>query len=199
MTKLVDMHVGLGKIGWRLFLLNLYWLIHTLMGGIILGIAPSTRVLYQQLIQDEKSEEIENKGLWQAFYTAWKKQFITANKLILPLILLIGMIFLEIRLLSVMTFTQMDIFISVALQVLFLALITMLLNIFAFGGQQVTAKESYRQCLILVFGRPLFSLGSLVMVLLILSTYYVMPGLGVVFGISTIAFAQIKYLGKHID
>lgn len=199
MTKLVDMHVGLGKIGWRLFLLNLYWLIHTLMGGIILGIAPSTRVLYQQLIQDEKSEEIENKGLWQAFHTAWKKQFITANKLILPLILLIGMIFLEIRLLSVMTFTQMDIFISVALQVLFLALLTMLLNIFAFGGQQVTAKESYRQCLILVFGRPLFSLGSLVMVLLILSTYYVMPGLGAVFGISTIAFAQIKYLGKHID
>lgn len=199
MTKLVDMHVGLGKIGWRLFLLNLYWLLHTLMGGIILGAAPATRVLYQQLITDEKSEDIENRGLWQDFHTAWKKQFISANKLVLPLAVFIGIVFFEIRFLSAVTFTQMDIFVSVALQVLLLALITMLLNIFALGGQQRSIRQAYRQCLILVFGRPLFSLGSLVMVILILSTYYVMPGLGVVFGISTLAFAQIKYLGKHVD
>lgn len=196
------MHVSVGRVGLRLFLLNLYWGLFTILGVGIFGIGPSTKVLYQILMEDERDAEqhkdFDNKNLFKTYFKKWKHAFIPSNKLALPLLLLALFLIFEIRILAVFSFTPFDFFVSIVLQLLLFLIALMMINIFLFKLDAKSLKDVYKNSLILVLGQPLFSIGSFILLSIILAVYYAVPGLFFVFGISAIAYLEVKYIDRKL-
>jgi uncharacterized membrane protein YesL len=69
----------------RIALLNVTWLLQVLAGGVVLGLAPATQVLYRQLAA-HLGEDGEPTGL-RASWRAWRRAFRPAQRdLLVPLL-----------------------------------------------------------------------------------------------------------------
>lgn len=200
MKNLVHIHVSVGMIGLWLFLLNLYWLIATLAGGIAFGIGPATVTLFEIIADDDANEKkLSNKGLFTQFLTCYKHNFKQANKQFLPLIFFGLLLLAENYVMRRVHFTNADGAIRIMLLVLMIVLITVILEaLLLFGAQPENTRDLYKRALILLVGRPINSLGIFIICLGLFSLYYILPGVGIVFGMSLLGYAESIYASKIV-
>ncbi|MGY5764157.1 YesL family protein [Brachybacterium sp. DNPG3] len=85
----VRLHMGLGELALRLFLLHLLWLAGTLAGGVLLGIGPATAAVHAVLRRDRMDRRLEELDrpvpsrarLGREFWTHWRAGLLPANLL----------------------------------------------------------------------------------------------------------------------
>lgn len=88
MSRVLDWHVKVGGTALRWFCLHLLWLIHTLLGGVVLGVFPATSALIGVLRRDvlDGAEPSERASLPREFHQRWRSEWRSANKLGLVLV-----------------------------------------------------------------------------------------------------------------
>src|SRR5699024_6612782 len=112
----------------------------SLIGGIILGIAPATKTLVHFLIEDEQNSEVTNKKLFKKFFEYYKHKFWRTNRLFAPVLVLVVILFLDLSLLEIYNFTTLDSMIFVSLKIFTFAFTTFLFNLFWFSEQEDSIK-----------------------------------------------------------
>ncbi|MFG1687535.1 YesL family protein [Nonomuraea sp. NPDC049269] len=65
--------------------LNLLWILFTLAGGVILGLGPATVAAYTLARRHARGESIQ---AWTEFWTVYRREFVRASLLILPVAVL---------------------------------------------------------------------------------------------------------------
>ncbi|WP_245642236.1 YesL family protein [Nonomuraea candida] len=65
--------------------LNLIWLVFTLAGGVILGLGPATVAAYTLARRHARNESFQ---VWREFWTVYRREFVRASLLVLPMALL---------------------------------------------------------------------------------------------------------------
>lgn len=197
MDKFLKVYNNIGEIGLDLFLLNIYWILFSLKGGVIFGLFPSTIALYACVRQRVKYGYYEETS-WKLFKTVYKKEFIKGNKLSVLAFLWI-FIYIDSRLLEVYHFGLLSDILSVVLLVFTIILLLFTIYIFPvyvhFNG---SIKEYAKKCLILIIGKPVQSILLLLCLIFLFGLYYTFPGFIPVFGISLYTFITIKVLMKTV-
>lgn len=184
--------------------LNILWMVFTILGGVILGWAPSTIALFtvvRNWIKDEKDQSFFN-----TFWTTYKKEFLKANALG-AIILIVGYI-LSVNLQFILQqsgigFFALRIFTLIIMFICFCAL----LIIFPMYVQyELPFLQYFNKAVMIGFVKPVwtiilvigFSVSSFILLTL--------PGLIPFFGISfssylimSIAFQTFHSLEKHLD
>jgi uncharacterized membrane protein YesL len=65
--------------------LNLMWLVFTIAGGVILGLGPATVAAYTLARRHARNETFQ---AWTEFWTVYRREFVRASLLVLPMALL---------------------------------------------------------------------------------------------------------------
>jgi len=209
LQRLVGLHVGLGEAGLRLALLQGLWLLHVLMGGVVLGVAPATAAVVAVLRRDRMVaegwvEQHEREGLWAEFHGTWRRELRPANALGALLAAGWAVWLYDLWLLRapeggvggalaagapaplVMALTAL----LWVLGAVLLA-VTAVLPVLAAhldGG----ARTQLRRAVLVVLGRPLVGLGGIGVLLAAWWLYSALPGVGVVFGVSLPALVLVR-------
>lgn len=192
MNRLTEFHFTVGKVGWYLFLLNLYWVFFTILGLIIFGVSPATDALYTILVEDERKGDFENKGLFRKFFYHYKNNFWKSNKLILPLIFFLLFLISELNLLREYHFLSIDSLIFSVLKWVSFAFTVFGLNVLWFGQFENSNRNVYKKSIILLLGKPFLTLMNFLLCLVTFSIYYLYPGIIIVFGGSLFFYLQVK-------
>lgn len=69
--------------------LNLLWILFTLAGGVVLGVGPATVAAYTLARRRAMGESFRS---WPAFVSAYRREFVRGNILVLPLIAVFGLL-----------------------------------------------------------------------------------------------------------
>ncbi|MEW9551744.1 YesL family protein [Nonomuraea sp. NPDC050783] len=64
--------------------LNLLWIVFTLLGGVVLGLGPATVAAYTLARRHHRHESFQ---VWAAFWSVYRREFVRASLLVLPLVL----------------------------------------------------------------------------------------------------------------
>lgn len=185
MEKLVNLHINVGKIGIRLFILNVYWLLFTLAGLLVFGVVPASRALIAVLLEEhERSFDQPIRELFPRFLNYYKSSFFKMNRQFLPFNLLLLLLVVDIRLLSVYHFSGLDGGIGILLRFCLLLAVIFSFFFLRFSLQEYSFKATCKKSLIFLFGRPLTALGVLIIGTVSFCLYYLIPGLAMVFGIA---------------
>lgn len=192
MNILVNFHVKVGKIGWRLFLLNTYWILFTLLGLVVFGFAPATNAIYKICLEIEEEPE-NDRQLFKRFYKIYREQFFKSNKKLFPCYFILLILSVDITLLRNFSFTAFDGGILLILELLMIAVILLMLNILWLSQFELSYKEVMLKSIILLIGKPSLTMINALVIVILLSLYYTFLGLIIVFGIASLVFIQVKY------
>ncbi|GEN51720.1 YesL family protein [Alkalibacterium pelagium] len=197
MDNFLKKYNALGEIGLDLFLLNIYWVIFALKGGIILGIFPSTIALYSCVRQKMKYGYYEETS-WILFKKVYKKEFFKANKLSILAFIWI-FIYVDSRLLDVYHFGLISDILSVVLMIFTVILLLFTIYIFpVYVHFKGNLKEYVLKCLVLIIGKPLQSILLLLSLIFLFGLYYTFPGFIPVFGLSIYTYITFRILIKTV-
>lgn len=192
MGKFLNGYQKLGEIGLDLFLLNVYWVIGTLLGGILLGVFPSTVALYACIRQKEVYGFYKGK-LYKVFWTFYKQEFLKANKLGALIYLISFMLYIDFRLLTIFDMGIMGALAVSVLAILTIVFVLILLYLFPIYVQfDDTLKNYIKRSVILVIGKPKETVIAFILAVIVFVAYYNLPGLIPVFGISILALILFK-------
>ncbi|MFI2363368.1 YesL family protein [Promicromonospora sp. NPDC019610] len=188
--RLVTLHTHVGTLGWRLLKLHLLWLLHTLRGGVLLGVFPATAAVHEVLRRDLMSDDIaERRGLWKEFDVAWRANLRGANLLGYALTLLWAVLLAERQLLAGAG-TGLA---GAAGSLLWFAtafLAAACAQVWPLAAHYDEAPVVHlRRAATLVLARPLIALTSASALGAVLAVYYLVPGLVPVLGVAAPALA----------
>lgn len=195
--KLANIYNNFGETILDLFILNIYWLLYTLLGGIIFGIIPATVSLYTCIRNKLRDKDYTRKRS-TIFKETYKKEFFKSNKL-LPVFLLWVILYIDYKLLSVINLGIFSILMQVI--VLFFSVILVLVSLYIipiYVNYNGTIREYLKKSLILIIGKPKESLFSLLLLLLTFSVYYTIPGIIPAFGITSYSFLSSRFILNDI-
>lgn len=197
MNKLTYYYNRLGEIGLDLFILNFYWIVFTLMGGVVFGIIPSTVALYTCIRHRSKYNTYLTKRK-SLFVETYKKEFFNSNK-ILTIFLLWLFIYIDYRLLTLIDLGIFNLVMPVVLFVSSILLLLMTIYIVPiYVNYKGSIREHMKKTIILIIGKPKETLFTLLLLLIIFSIYYTFPGLVPVFGISIYSFISLNFILKDV-
>ncbi|MCP2267202.1 YesL family protein [Promicromonospora thailandica] len=195
--RLVTLHTHVGTWGWRLLKLHLLWLLHTLRGGVVLGVFPATAAVHEVLRHDLMSDDVtERRGLRAEFDAAWRANLRGANVLGYALTVLWAVLLAERQALagagsglagaagSLLWFAAA-----------FLAVATALVWPLA-AHYDEAALPHLRRAATLVLARPVTALVTASAGGAILAAYYLVPGLVPVLGVAAPALATTYCLRR---
>ncbi len=171
--------------------LNLLWMIFTLLGGIILGIHPSTVALFSALkTWREKSVEAVNFKMYKEFY---KREFKRSNLLGIFINILVVLSIYNGLLVYINRFN-----IHLALIVCYIVSIVLLvvLLIYIYPVYVLFDKklsDTFTYSIIIGMANPFTTLLILVLVFLLGVAIYSTAGLPMFFGVSAISYVIVKY------
>ncbi|WP_082234931.1 YesL family protein [Halobacillus massiliensis] len=166
-------------------LLNLLWIAGTLMGGIVLGIAPSTVAMYTVTRKQVMGDD--NVPLTRTFFSAYRQEFFRANGAALILTVIGWLCFYDLHF-----FRQMEgtiyVFLTYVLMaacLTFIILLTYFLPVYVHYNLKL--KQIFKQALLIGFLKPS---NLILMIVTSLSTYYFFisfPGFIPLFGFTIFA------------
>lgn len=200
MDRLVYLHTAAGRLGLRLLMLHILWIIGTVLGLGLLGVLPATRAAFVILLEDQlvPKAEIENRQLFKRFFAIYKSEFLRCNRQMMPWLLVTGIVVLDLRLIGIYQFGGGAAGLRMALLFILSFLLAGLANLFLLSNPKLSMVQLYKLNLIFTLGKPLYSFGSVLLILVICSIYYVFPGVMMVFGLPLIVLVLIGYLNKKI-
>ncbi|WP_173917213.1 YesL family protein [Halobacillus sp. Marseille-Q1614] len=166
-------------------LLNLLWIVGTLMGGIVLGLAPSTVAMYTVSRKQARGEE--NVRLAKTFFSTYRKEFFRANGLALILTVAGWLCFYDLQF-----FQQMEgplytflTYVAMAACLTFIILLVYILPVYV--HYDLKLMQMMKQALFIGFLKPS---NLILMIITSLSTYYFFisfPGFIPLFGFTIFA------------
>lgn len=186
--RFLGWHTVVGDTGRRFAWLQLLWLGHTLLGGVVLGIFPATAAVHavlrrDQMVADGWSGSSQRERLTREFHLAWRRELLPANALGLTLGALWVFVLVDHWLLRTVEISfgpalQVPLWILTVVLVAVSGVVWVLQSHFAEGPFALL-----RRSFVLVLARPLLAFPAAGVLAITACVYYVLPGLAVVFGI----------------
>lgn len=204
MNRVLGWHTRLGDAGFRLAHLQLLWIVHTLMGGVVLGAYPATAAVFAILRRDHMEADDLQGGrhrpsLWREFHDVWRSELVGSN--VIGLVLTAGwaVVAFDHRLLRAAGAGAVDMAVAPALQwglwILTLVLLVVSASVFVLRAHFAEGPgRVLRRSVVLAIARPVLALVCAGILAATLGLYYVLPGLAVVFGVVAPAFAVMAYV-----
>lgn len=162
----------------KIVILNLYWLIMTLLGFVVFGIFPASVALAQNIsdLRSGKSDVLT----WSNFYKLYKEAFVKVNIVSYSLVILIVLFAFNSY------FFSESIVILSCFFIMACTLVVSQFMIYLFTARRYSVKivDIFRNSFIMVFIKPLTTLKVLIIMMFFLFLYYFFPILIIVFGIS---------------
>ncbi|EAR68616.1 YesV [Bacillus sp. NRRL B-14911] len=141
----------------RLAILNILWVIFTLVGGVVLGLFPSTISLFEIARKYQKGEW--DTPIFSHFFSAYKKNFLKGNRLGLILITAGTVLFIDWHLFSAMNGLPFQVLAALVV-VLAILYVIVLLHIFPiYVLHEFTIMQCIKYACVLGVYRPLSTIG----------------------------------------
>lgn len=194
MQKLTNGYFKTGEVALDFFLLNVYWIFFTLVGGVIFGLGPATVAMYG-CMKHKISHGDYIKKRFELFKSIYKEEFFKFNRVFFLFYFFWFIVYVDFQLLNEFKMGLMGEIVAYVL--LFLSMILFLMTLYVFPiyiRYKCKALEYVKRSFILVIGKPKEALISFVMAGLILVLYYNIPGLVPVFGMSLYAFVSLRVI-----
>lgn len=166
----------------RLALVNVLWILFTLGGGIVVGLAPSTGAVFSIVRSWLKSET--DISIVKHFLTYFKQNFFKANLLALPLAVLSGILIINIRILELYDGFFPSSIRMLLIVVLWLYLIMVIYLFPLFVNYQFNILTYYKYAFSLIVFYPLRTVFVLICCSIIYLINYAIPGLLPFFSVS---------------
>ncbi|SDB86074.1 Uncharacterized membrane protein YesL [Sanguibacter gelidistatuariae] len=199
MNRVLSWHTRIGDAGFRLAHLQLLWIVHALMGGIVLGVYPATAAVFAVLRRD-RMEAADWEGarhrpsVWREFHDEWRRELVGAN--VIGLVLTAGwaVVVYDHRLLRAVDMAAAPVLTGL-LWILTVALLVVSASVFVLHAHFAESPARVlRRSAVLTIARPVLALVCAGILAVALGLYYVLPGLAVVFGVVAPAFAIMAYV-----
>ncbi|QCB93546.1 YesL family protein [Cellulomonas shaoxiangyii] len=197
MGRLVGWHARAGELGVRLLVLHLLWIAWTLRGGVVLGVFPASAAVHA-VVRRDAVHGVGDRGhraVRAEFRAAWHAELVPANVLGYTVGALWAVLLLDRRVLGVVDLGLAGPVLAGLLTLLTVvafvmtAALPVLASHFAEGPVRLL-----RRAAVLVVARPWQALANAVVVGVVLSVYYVVPGLVPVFGLALPAWLSFATL-----
>ncbi len=197
MGRLLGWHTRVGDQGLRLLVLHLLWIGWTLRGGVVLGLFPASAAV-QAVVRRDAMRGVEGRGLRAVraeFRAAWRAELVPANALGYVVLGLAGVLVLDRRVLATLDLGAAGPVLAGLLTVLTVTsfVVCAVLPVLA-SHYAESPVRLLRRAVLLVAARPALALGNAVVVGTVLCLYYVVPGLGPVFGVALPAWLSFATL-----
>lgn len=200
MNRVLGWHTRIGDAGLRLAYLQLLWIIHTLLGAVVFGAYPATAAVFAVLRRDRMEADgwagaADRPSVWREFHAAWRSELVSAN--VIGVVLTAGwaVVVYDHRLLRAVDMGVAGPALQGVLWLLTLLLLVMSSTVFVL---HVHFAESpgriLRRSAVLTIARPVLALMCAAVLAVALGLYYLLPGLGIVFGVVAPAFAIVGYV-----
>lgn len=199
MNRVVGWHTRIGDAGFRLAHLQLLWIAHVLLGGVVLGVYPATAAVFAVLRRDHMEAADWEGGrhrpsLWREFHDVWRSELVSAN--VIGLVLTAGwaVVVYDHRLLRAVDMAAGPVLTGL-LWILTVALLVVSATVFVLHAHFAESPARIlRRSAVLTIARPVLALMSAGILAVTLGLYYVLPGLAVVFGVVAPAYAIMAYV-----
>ncbi|WP_101846274.1 YesL family protein [Halobacillus sp. Marseille-P3879] len=166
-------------------LLNLLWIVCTLLGGVVFGIAPSTIALYT--VSRKAARGQTDFPLAKTFFKTFKKEFLRANGLAVILLFIGVVCFYDLHFFRQMEGGLYDFMSTVALVCCLTFLIVMAYIFPVYVHYDLKVLQTIKQALLIGFLKPS---NLLLMIITTVSMYYFFisfPGFIPIFGFTIFA------------
>lgn len=195
MRRVLSLHSAAAEIVLRLFLLHLLWILHTLRGGVVLGLFPATAAVHAVLRRDAMSRDHARADLWREFGTVWRSELGRANALGWALAAVWTVLVVQHSILTATPPSGLAAGVAGALGIgmAVLGVVTTLTWVLHAHFEE-SVPALLRRSVTLALGRPLVALGCAAGVAVVLCLYYVLPGLVPVLGTSLPALVAVTTL-----
>lgn len=204
MNRVLGWHTRIGDAGFRLAHLQLLWIVHTLLGGVVLGAYPATAAVLAVLRRDHMEAAgweggRDRPSLWREFHDVWRAELVGAN--VFGVVLTAGwaVVVYDHRLLRAVGTQGVEMAAAPVLQwllwILTLVLLVVTATVFVLRAHFADGPVGIlRRSVVLAIARPVLALVCAGILGVALGLYYVLPGLAVVFGVVAPAFAVMAYV-----
>lgn len=195
MNRFAQWYEYVCRIIMNVFVVHIAFLVHTLMGAIIIGFFPSisaTNNTYRTWLRDVHDREWKAKHTWNIFHKSWKHDLKSANLFGYPQFVIWAFLMWDYYIANNNYMGRTGIAISGIL-----LLLNIVYGIFVFLSWIVRANFNekpwwiIRYSFSMVVARPLCSLILLLLTGIVMWAYFKWPGLAVVFGFAIPTFAAV--------
>src|SRR5690625_7993537 len=101
MKNITNWYILLGEWAFKLFYLNLLWLMFSLLGLGLLGVFPATVSVYT-LLRNVMVKCNKNKKLFKTFWMTYKKEFVKSNVLGYTFIVFGSILYIDLKILRLL-------------------------------------------------------------------------------------------------
>lgn len=171
-----------------LAVLQLMWIGFTLLGLVIFGVSPATVGLFSVMRKRLQGED-SLRSLTSAYWATYKKEFLSANKIGVILIVIGYFLTINFQVVSMMSGTMGLLMLTLLVMVTIMYAV-MVMNIFqVFAHYELPFSRYFSASLLLSISFPIQMIGSMMGLYVFYRVFLVIPGLLPFFGISiTILF-----------
>ncbi|MCJ8009082.1 YesL family protein [Lederbergia wuyishanensis] len=180
---------GLYKLGeWiiRLVYVNILWILFILVGGIALGIMPSTAALFaimrKWMIGDE------NLPVFKTYWHSYKKEFTQSNIIGLILGILLLIFYIDYRVILISQGASFQILALFLIIILFLFTLMCLYIFPVFVSYELKLVQYFKYSFLFAFASPLSTVFMIIGLFFSCILAIIVPGLIVFLGVSAPAF-----------
>ncbi|MEH7495700.1 YesL family protein [Neobacillus niacini] len=191
MTGIPEWYMRFGDWVLKLLILNILWVVLTLLGLIIFGFFPATVALFaviRKLVMQD-----EDVSIFQLFWRTYKLEFVKSNFLGMIVLSIGAILFVDLyilRQLDPSMLNQMLILIVFVLIVVYMALLIYIFPLFVHYDTNIVGYFKY--AIILVIGRPFRTIFMLVSIVALMYLLRWIPGLIPIFGLSIFGLIVVK-------
>ncbi|MGP4039182.1 YesL family protein [Gracilibacillus sp. D59] len=197
MENISEWYMRLGNWVFKLFFLNILWVLFTLMGIVILGIFPATTALFavtRKLIMQDEDTPISS-----LFWSTYKKEFARSNLLAAVISLIGAILVVDIYILMQLEPSILNQTIQVFLLLVFMVYLITTIYVFPiFVHFDLSIFECIKYAFVLVIGRPLYTMLLIICLIIISLMLRSIPGLIPVFGVSLFALVFMKIISLSL-
>ncbi|RCW76753.1 YesL family protein [Saliterribacillus persicus] len=184
-------YIVIGEWLFKVIILNLFWFLFMIAGLGLFGIFPATAALFATIRKDLIEEK--DIKLFSTFWHYFKTDFLKANLLGYFLTIIGGLLIFNIRVLGQLEGSILNSILMVVTYILLAILALIAIYIFpVFVHFQLRFLEYIKYSSVLIIGKPLHTIVSVLLIAGIFTGFYMVPGLIPVVGSSIIAYVLMK-------
>ncbi len=184
-------YIVIGEWLFKVIILNLFWFLFMIAGLGLFGIFPATAALFATIRKDLIEEK--DIKLFSTFWHYFKTDFFKANLLGYFLTIIGGLLIFNIRVLGQLEGSILNSILMVVTYILLAILALIAIYIFpVFVHFQLRFLEYFKYSSVLIIGKPLHTIVSVLLIAGIFTGFYMVPGLIPVVGSSIIAYVLMK-------
>lgn len=173
----------------RIAYINILWMLFTLAGLVIFGFGPATAAMFHIVRHWAEGSE---PPVFRTFWLFYKKNFIKANLLILPLFIISNILYIDFRYLALIDGMFFNIMLFVFINATILFLVILLYTFPVFVHFNYTFLKNYKTALAIGFFKPLHTLGMAAAIYLVWRLVIFIPGLLPLFPAGLLAYIMMR-------